>query len=164
MLMTNIFFFSLANRIRHFMQIVSLGDKLHELSNPIFRIKKNSKCHLLTSCTNLEIIWQLSSSCITRIHCNKYCTSWIQGDFCSFKHKCFKLLSNGSLYCLYLLGYHWQHLKSESITFILSEALLNEYCMFVLRFYCPVNPLGSWQAWSVYLTTLLLDRLSPLRG
>ena len=33
---------------------------------------------------------------------------------------------------------------------------------FVLQFYCPVNPTGSCQAWSVYLTTLLLDRLSPL--
>ena len=35
---------------------------------------------------------------------------------------------------------------------------------FVLRFYCPVNPMGSCQAWSVYLTTHLLCRLSPLSG
>ena len=27
---------------------------------------------------------------------------------------------------------------------------------FVLRFYGPVNPMGSCRAWSVYLTTLLL--------
>ena len=26
----------------------------------------------------------------------------------------------------------------------------------------PVNPMGSCRAWSVYLTTHLLDRLSPL--
>ena len=35
-------------------------------------------------------------------------------------------------------------------------------CLFVLRFYSPVNPMGSCRAWSVYLTTHLLGRLSPL--
>ena len=34
--------------------------------------------------------------------------------------------------------------------------------LFVLRFYGPVNPLGSYLARSVYLITLTLDRLSPL--
>ena len=36
--------------------------------------------------------------------------------------------------------------------------------LFVLRFYGPVNPMGSCQARSVYLTTRLLGRLSPLSG
>ena len=36
--------------------------------------------------------------------------------------------------------------------------------MFVLRFYGPVNPMGSCRARSVYLTTRLLGRLSPLSG
>ena len=35
---------------------------------------------------------------------------------------------------------------------------------FVLRFYGSVNPIGSCKALSVYLTTLLLDRLCPLSG
>ena len=35
---------------------------------------------------------------------------------------------------------------------------------FVLRFYGPVNPMGSCRARSVYLTTHLLDRHSPLSG
>ena len=35
---------------------------------------------------------------------------------------------------------------------------------FVLRFYGPVNPMGSCRARSVYLTTPLLGRLSPLSG
>ena len=35
--------------------------------------------------------------------------------------------------------------------------------VFVLRFYSPVNPMGSCRAWSVYLTTRLLGRLSPQR-
>ena len=37
-------------------------------------------------------------------------------------------------------------------------------CLFVLRFYGPVNPTGSCRARSVYLTTRLLGRLSPLSG
>ena len=36
--------------------------------------------------------------------------------------------------------------------------------MFVLRFYGPVNPLGSCRARSVYLTSLFLGRLSPDLG
>ena len=36
--------------------------------------------------------------------------------------------------------------------------------LFVLRFYGPVNPMGSCQARSVYLTTRLLGRLCPLSG
>ena len=32
-----------------------------------------------------------------------------------------------------------------------------------LRFYHPVNPLGSCWAWPVYLTTLFLGRLSPMQ-
>ena len=35
---------------------------------------------------------------------------------------------------------------------------------FVLRFYGPVNPMGSCRARSVYLTTRLLGRLCPLSG
>ena len=37
-------------------------------------------------------------------------------------------------------------------------------CVCVLRFYGPVNPMGSCRARSVYLTTRLLGRLSPLSG
>ena len=36
--------------------------------------------------------------------------------------------------------------------------------LFVLRFYGPVNPMGSCRPRSVYLTTRLLGRLSPLSG
>ena len=36
--------------------------------------------------------------------------------------------------------------------------------LFVLRFYGPVNPIRSCRARSVYLTTCLLGRLSPLSG
>ena len=32
------------------------------------------------------------------------------------------------------------------------------------RFYGPVNPMGSCQAWQVYLTTFLTGRLSPPSG
>ena len=36
--------------------------------------------------------------------------------------------------------------------------------LFELRFYVPVIPMGSCRARSVYLSTLLLGRLSPLSG
>ena len=36
--------------------------------------------------------------------------------------------------------------------------------LFVLRFYSPVSPMGSCRARSVYLTTRLLGRFSPLSG
>ena len=36
----------------------------------------------------------------------------------------------------------------------------NVVCLFVLRFYGPVNPMGSCRARSVCLTTLLLGRLA----
>ena len=45
-----------------------------------------------------------------------------------------------------------------------SQPVMIMYILFVLRFYGPVNPMGSCQAQSVYLTTSLLGRLSPLSG
>ena len=42
--------------------------------------------------------------------------------------------------------------------------LVKKVNLYVLRFYSPVNPMGSCRAWSVYLTTRLLGRLSPLCG
>ena len=45
---------------------------------------------------------------------------------------------------------------SDKVTYQISKA-----CLFVLRFYGPVNPMGSCRARSVYLTTRLLGRLSP---
>ena len=38
------------------------------------------------------------------------------------------------------------------------------FVLFVLRFYGPVNPMGSCRARSVYLATRLLGMLSPLSG
>ena len=36
--------------------------------------------------------------------------------------------------------------------------------VYLIVFYSPINPVGSCRVWSVYLITLLLDRLSPLSG
>ena len=55
-------------------------------------------------------------------------------------------------------------LFSWEITFV---CFCLHYCtsvLLVLRFYGPVNPMGSSRARSIYLTTRLLDRLSPLSG
>ena len=46
----------------------------------------------------------------------------------------------------------------------LKRVTLWEQSLFVLRFYGPVNPIGSCRARSVYLTTRLLGRPSPLSG
>ena len=50
--------------------------------------------------------------------------------------------------------------------FVLDMGILSHqgFCLFVLRFYGPVNPMGSCRARSVYLTTRLLGRLSPPSG
>ena len=45
------FLFFLENRIRHFMQIVSIGDNLHEVSNPIF-YEKEEKIFQNVICRN----------------------------------------------------------------------------------------------------------------
>ena len=50
--------------------------------------------------------------------------------------------------------------RGAETTFIIVKGKI----LFVLRFYGPVNPMGSCRAWSVYLTTRLLGRLSPLSG
>ena len=52
----------------------------------------------------------------------------------------------------------------------LSSLMVTKHCwnqnitpqLFVLRFYGPVNPMGSCRTWSIHLTTRLLGRLSPL--
>ena len=48
--------------------------------------------------------------------------------------------------------------------FVSKSRVCNSSNLFVLRFYGPVNPMGSCRARSVYLTTRLLGRLSPLSG
>ena len=50
------------------------------------------------------------------------------------------------------------------VFFFFSDVLHIVVYLFVLRFYGPVNPMGSCRAQSVYLTTRLLGRLSPLSG
>ena len=47
--------------------------------------------------------------------------------------------------------------SDQRLPCLITESLKTE-----LRFYNPVNPLGSCRAWSLYLTALLLDRPSPL--
>ena len=51
-----------------------------------------------------------------------------------------------------------------SKVYLLITFFIFEPCLFVLRFYGPVNPMGSCRARSVYLITRLLGRLSPLSG
>ena len=50
------------------------------------------------------------------------------------------------------------------IKFSKAEGICTYMILFVLRFYGPVNPMGSCRVLSVYLTTRSLGRLSPLSG
>ena len=52
----------------------------------------------------------------------------------------------------------------ESDNSIWFRLIIHVFVLFVLRFYGPVNPMGSCRARSVYLTTRLLGKLSPLSG
>ena len=54
--------------------------------------------------------------------------------------------------------------KKNIISLSFAESAHSMVSLFVLRFYGPVNPMGSRRAWSVYLTTRLPGRLSPLSG
>ena len=55
--------------------------------------------------------------------------------------------------------------KSHGIwRFLTGVNAIHTLFVFVLRFYGPVNPMGSCRARSVYLSTRLLGRLSPLSG
>ena len=67
----------------------------------------------------------------------------------------------------YLINCHLFELKkihAIQIIIVTNFVLVSSVDLFVLRFYGPVNPMGSCRAWSVYLTTLLLGRFSPLSG
>ena len=54
--------------------------------------------------------------------------------------------------------------QQKSINSVLIPRQKQMVCLFELRFYGPVNPMGSCRARSVYLTTRLLGRLGPLSG
>ena len=54
-------------------------------------------------------------------------------------------------------------LSTTDIGIVFTDSTLT-YCLFVLRFYGEVNPMGSGRARSDYLTTRLLGMLSPLSG
>ena len=62
------------------------------------------------------------------------------------------------------LVYRFRKIVGKSNFLEQFRKLINRYNLFVLRFYGPVNPMGSCRARSVYLTTRLLGRLSPLSG
>ena len=60
--------------------------------------------------------------------------------------------------------FSWTNKKISLICRLLNLSIALYLFVFVLKFYGPVNPMGSCRARSVYLTTHLLGRLSPLSG
>ena len=63
-----------------------------------------------------------------------------------------------------LSKHYWNHYLKEKKNDYNIKYKIVLVGLFVLKFYGPVNPIGSYQAQSVYVTTLLLGRLSPLIG
>ena len=96
----------------------------------------------------------------------------LQGQFFNWNIQAFILAMKTLFYCLLCkikiwcaklekgltsCAIKWKQRRSKSM-------YASVVCLFELRFYGPVNPMGSCQMWSVYLTSFLLDRLSPLSG
>ena len=69
----------------------------------------------------------------------------------------FSLVLCKNIYCGYSIEVSYQGISNKYPQYMFLS-------LFVLRFYGPVNPMGSCRARSVYLTTRLLGRLSPLSG
>ena len=74
-------------------------------------------------------------------------------------HQRFKKVSIISLCSILIITY-----QRRSSCLLISVNMRIWFCLFVLRFYGPVNPMESCRARSVYLTTRLLGKLSPLSG
>ena len=73
------------------------------------------------------------------------------------------------LLCLTLSGSNYLYLSKNVRAIGLTvfshiAAYVFQDCLFVLRFYGRVNPIGLCQVQPVYPTTRLLGRLSPLSG
>ena len=80
--------------------------------------------------------------------------------FAKSKESLQSLLNDIELYC----GTWGLKINTRKTKVMIFEKGRHASCLFVLRFYGPVNPMGSCRARSVYLTTHLLGRLSPLSG
>ena len=87
------------------------------------------------------------------IHCVFCNYLFLLSPFGASRGLCFVLVAFSGYTHLFLS----EHVKENAPVFC-------PLCLFVLRFYGPVNTMGSCRARSVYLTTRLLGRLSPLSG
>ena len=141
-------------------------------------------CFLRPVCPSTEgtiILQQMFGACLTNFTTKIYSFSCQQ--FFAKKQWLYKIIYISDLLQLHFLHEPNCHTNNER-TFLslqlgsynFSAALivpiephherrdLRGIILFVLRFYGPVNPMGSCRARSVYLTTRLLGRLSPLSG
>ena len=76
-----------------------------------------------------------------------------------------KVIGYNRMYGQQRVGWHFARaLDYLNVRILCMFLLTNSFCLFVLRFYGPVNPMGSCRERSVYLIISLLGRLSPLSG
>ena len=64
--------------------------------------------------SHLEVVRQLLSACIARVHGDEHSTGRVQRDLCAFKYKSLDPLVDCHLDTVDLLGYHRQHLRMEN--------------------------------------------------
>ena len=128
---------------------------MHKMSKPIFLEKSEyiSICCLLNQPENLSMFYLLGKN-FSRQHCEIF-------FFIFPRKKTFVIsckLSPQVKLCLECQRLFSEREKKKKIEKLSGKGL------FVLRFYGPVNSMGSCRARSVYLTTSLLGRLIPLSG
>ena len=97
-----------------------------------------------------------------------YCSTFCGPAHSSINSECRGInLKKKILYEMFMLIALCKEFSSRDIILI-AKIIYMDRCpcktnaLFVLRFYGPVNPMGSCRARSVYLTTRVLGRLSPL--
>ena len=80
------------------------------------RVKVTLTIKKLTSSKTryLEVIWQLLSPCIARVHRDKHCASWVEHKFGSLKNKLRLSVCNSFLNRVNLLRYYRQHLSKNT--------------------------------------------------
>lgn len=66
----------------------------------------------------LEIVWQLLSTGITWVHCDKEGAGWVQREFCPLKNEALQVSSHSLLDTGNLLSDHGQHFQLNSVELI----------------------------------------------
>ena len=130
-------------------------------------LKYHAKIRIHLICTNsrLHLMWYYVKMIFFNVTFHSGWLCLIANNFWSTKAREIIFAALERIYKYLIRKYNFKVTEAKSnYENELYELKYLFVCLFVLRFYGPVNPLGSCRARSVYLTTRLLGRLSPLSG